>query len=172
MKEHNNIIYTTETHDLCKTCFKVFNYEKNDCIDFFIWERHLSCNSCKLETDRGWRIVTKKFKPIKNITINKSRHPERGHVYFVCIFINGQRFVKIGKARNINNRFKAFPVQFPVETIPIIDYFVEDVYAYEKYLHEYFSGKRVEGEWFTLSDGDLYEIKHNWHKIIALFREE
>lgn len=41
--------------------------------------------------------------------------------------------------------------------IAAIDCTKSDVNEYERYIHEYFNDKRIRGEWFFLTDSDIYK---------------
>lgn len=80
-----------------------------------------------------------------------------GVVYFVK---NKKGFTKIGRTQNLKNRLKTLKYDPMGDGIKLI-HFIEsdDINVLENTLHKAFADKRVEGEWFNLSDRDLTNIK-------------
>lgn len=79
-----------------------------------------------------------------------------GYVYL----INAGEFYKIGISRNVDRRITQLSTipPFDVTLVCIIE--TDDMLGLENKLHTMFSEKRVNGEWFTLSDEDVnYIIK-------------
>jgi hypothetical protein len=66
---------------------------------------------------------------------------------------------KIGRTRNPEDRQRTFGIQLPfeVEFIALIE--AEDMYTLERELHNRFAQKRINGEWFNLTDADVKYIK-------------
>lgn len=67
-------------------------------------------------------------------------------------------FVKIGISANVRKRFDALNASSPIELELIFtktDMFACDL---EAQLHKQYAAKRVKGEWFNLSDGDIRDI--------------
>lgn len=84
------------------------------------------------------------------------RTPKEGYVYLVKS-VSGH--YKIGKSINPHDRIRTFGVKLPFEveiihTIKSLQY-----HALEKFLHAKFDDKRVNGEWFNLSDDDVDYVK-------------
>lgn len=81
----------------------------------------------------------------------------RGYVYLLKM-VNGD-YYKIGRTKNYQNRLETFGVKLPfsVEYEYIIQ--TKDMYALESELHQRFAAKRVNGEWFALSQVDIDYIK-------------
>jgi hypothetical protein len=87
--------------------------------------------------------------------------------YYVY-FIKSEYGYKIGKTKNINKRLKTFDVKLPFDF---------HLYAYietkkmdecEKFFHDIFQEKRINGEWFEINDYDFPEIErlsNNWGKF-------
>jgi hypothetical protein len=86
---------------------------------------------------------------------NKTYQQIPGYVYL----IESQYGYKIGKTVNIQSRINLFSVKLPFP-IKLINYAWFDNYsAAEREFHELFSEKRLEGEWFDLSEDDIEIIK-------------
>jgi hypothetical protein len=77
-----------------------------------------------------------------------------GYVYL----LGGGGYYKIGKAKDPQRRAETLAVQLPysVELLHAIE--SGDYARAEEYLHERFAHKRLNGEWFDLSDDDVAEI--------------
>jgi|CZKY01.1.fsa_nt_gi hypothetical protein len=74
------------------------------------------------------------------------------------VYLFGNRelgWFKIGKSRNIENRFKDLccVLPFPIEQIEIFK--CDDPGFVEVQLHRHFASKRMRGEWFRLDEHDL-----------------
>lgn len=87
---------------------------------------------------------------------NNTRGLNFGYVYLVRS-VSG--YYKIGRTKNPNSRVRTFGVELPFEielehVIPCADYI-----AAEKQLHQRYADKRLNGEWFALTDGEVVEIK-------------
>jgi hypothetical protein len=83
------------------------------------------------------------------------RRPERGYVYLLY----GGGYYKIGKARDPYKRTETLRIQLPfaVELLHVIE--SNDYDAAEKELHELFAVKRINGEWFQLTEADVAYIR-------------
>jgi hypothetical protein len=78
-----------------------------------------------------------------------------GYVYV----IKSQYGYKIGKTKRMKDRAQLFSVKLPFP-IEVIHYaWFDDYSAAELHFHQMFKVKRMEGEWFRLSEIDLIEIK-------------
>lgn len=79
-----------------------------------------------------------------------------GYVYLI---LASTGHYKIGRTKSYKDRMKLFGVQLPFtfEFIHVIQ--TEDMYTLESKLHERFASKRVNGEWFSLTDEDVAYIK-------------
>ena len=65
---------------------------------------------------------------------------------------------KIGKSRKGTRRAYHFTISLPFSVDVIHQFHSDDHHAAEKRLHERYANKRVNGEWFLLSNEDIAEI--------------
>lgn len=86
----------------------------------------------------------------KNILHNKG---------FVYLLQSPTGYYKIGRTSDPENRMKTFGIQLPFEVEYICIIKTLNMYALEKNLHQYFSEKRVNGEWFQLLSEDIEYVK-------------
>ena len=87
--------------------------------------------------------------------VKGSMNPTAGFVYLIW----SQYGYKIGKAVSVKNRTKLFEVKLP---FPIrVEHYAKfsDYTQAERSLHLHFQEKRMEGEWFSLTDDDVVFIK-------------
>lgn len=94
-----------------------------------------------------------------------------GHVY--CITDQLGHY-KIGMTSNLPARFKQLGTQPPFEIELVAAHHVFDMREYEASLHWLFDRKRLRGEWFKLSEGDVQSfIDCSWTSsyIARKFRE-
>lgn len=75
-----------------------------------------------------------------------------GHIYLIQADTG---HYKIGRSRNVPERMKLFSVKLPFNFEMIHQFPCQDMYAAESDLHEIFSDKRINGEWFSLSSEDV-----------------
>jgi hypothetical protein len=87
--------------------------------------------------------------------IRQSGSPTGGYIYL----IRSQYGIKIGKSVDVRSRTRLFEVKLPFP-ITVEHYAWFDDYSYaERDLHRTYHAKRLEGEWFSLSDADIAVIK-------------
>lgn len=79
-----------------------------------------------------------------------------GFVYLAHSAGRGDDALKIGKARHPRNRLKEFRTVMP-DTVFIRLFKVPNAGALERALHNYFTGKRIAGEWFSVAERDVLE---------------
>lgn len=80
-----------------------------------------------------------------------------GVVYFIK---NNEGLTKIGRTINLKKRLLGLKHEHRGKGLKVIHYIEsQDVYVLEKTLHKVFADKRIQGEWFDLSDQDLSNIK-------------
>lgn len=85
-----------------------------------------------------------------------SRRTKLGYVYLLQ---SPTGAYKIGVASNPTKRIERLEVKLPFEIEPVCVIQTDDMYGLEKALHRQFADKRVNGEWFRLSNDDVEIIK-------------
>ena len=114
----------------------------DDAIDEYnkpIWDR--------LHGEREeWRAQNRQeIKPVKP--------PKPGHIYL--IYGEETSWYKIGQSKSPNIRLKQLGTQGPFRCRLVHSFGVTDMDGVESLLHERFSCKRAQGEWFNLDVSDL-----------------
>lgn len=66
---------------------------------------------------------------------------------------------KVGRTNNVPARMRAFGVHLPFIYSILFCAWFADCHAAEHRYHQMFSGKRINGEWFDLSDADIACIR-------------
>jgi hypothetical protein len=91
--------------------------------------------------------------------VNRPSRRTRRSAGFVYLLQSPTGYYKIGLTGDPDNRAKTFGIQLPfeVEFLALIP--TEDMRVLEQELHRRFAEKRVNGEWFSLDDGDVEYIK-------------
>jgi len=78
---------------------------------------------------------------------------KKGFIYFA----KKGKYVKIGRTKNVEGRIcnlsGKHPEETPIELLHSIH--TEDMMGAEKAFHDYFSTKRIKGEWFQLTEEDI-----------------
>lgn len=87
------------------------------------------------------------FEVSKSRTINQYG----SYVYL----IHSDHGVKIGKSKTPRNRIKNVSTQMPFNVKKTESFKVNHMSNCEKYLHDYFKEKRLNGEWFDLNNKDI-----------------
>lgn len=130
-KEHLNLIEL-----LSNTAIKFDNFEKamDEIID--------------IKTNETYNL------PVRDLT-KKEKRKSPGYVYFVQC----NNVVKIGMAKDLNNRVKVYGVNSPFKTKLLHYIKTENKKELEAFFHETFSNKRTDGEWFELTKQDIKDIK-------------
>jgi hypothetical protein len=74
-----------------------------------------------------------------------------------CVYIlkTGKNHYKIGKTQDLQKRLSAYQTHLPVVFRIIRQYLADNMNELEEGLHIAFQHKRVKGEWFELTEGDL-----------------
>lgn len=93
---------------------------------------------------------------MKQVLSWKNNDSAAGYVYLVQ---SPTSFYKIGRTKNPDDRLKTFEVKLPFEVSYAAVIEACDMYTLEKTLHHIYDSKRVNGEWFNLSDTDVQYIK-------------
>jgi hypothetical protein len=78
-----------------------------------------------------------------------------GYVYV----IQAGPYYKIGVSRKVSRRIRQLSTLPPFDLELVCTIKTDDMFALERTLHEKFSSKRINGEWFSLSDSDVQFIK-------------
>lgn len=86
----------------------------------------------------------------------KRKRSDDGYVYLIQSEM-GQ--YKIGKSRQLDKRIKLFSVKLPFKTEMIHYFYTKTMTQDETFLHDRFSEKRTNGEWFDLTTEDVEYIK-------------
>mgnify|MGYP001599049725 CR=1 FL=1 len=89
-------------------------------------------------------------------SVRRSPRPRNGYVYLLS---SRTGEYKIGQTKNIGQRIYSINKQLPSGALLIHSIPCKDRIATEKLLHEKFSHRRINGEWFMLSDADVDSIK-------------
>ena len=106
----------------------------------------------KCSVGRADVSVGGKVPDVKGLDITSNR---AGFVYV----IRSSYGYKIGKTKRMKQRSQLFSVKLPFE-IEVVHYaWFEDYSRAELELHRRFKTKRLNGEWFQLTHGDVEEIK-------------
>lgn len=77
---------------------------------------------------------------------------------WVYVLDSGLGYYKIGKAKDLNRRVKQLKIQLPFPVTIQYAYQSSEHDYEERFWHEYYAAKRLNGEWFTLTSDDLAVI--------------
>jgi hypothetical protein len=106
-----------------------------------------------------YMVMFNKEKTVKKITVS--------HLYIMTDTKNG--FHKIGISKEPKHRESTLQSEKPsillIWSSPVP---IKNVNKIEAILHEKFSSKRIRGEWFDLSDDDIYFIKNSFQNLLIV----
>jgi len=89
-------------------------------------------------------------------TVGNATHPlNPGYVYL----IEALNYYKIGKSKTVVSRIKHLSTIMPIETTLIHSFHSLDYSKAEKFLHNKYQHLHHKGEWFSLTDQEVEEIK-------------
>lgn len=91
-------------------------------------------------------------------TVRKGTRKSSSVAGFVYLLQSPTGLYKIGKTADINNRLRTFNVKLPFEVEYRHIIRTSDRHALESELHLKYHHRRVNGEWFDLTDSDVAEI--------------
>lgn len=118
----------------------LFNFNKKDCFFVKLFSTSVSTYN--------YNDLENIFMSIKNALVHKPKQ-----LYYTYLMTDDSGYVKIGRAKCVNNREKIFRTGSPtIRTIAILN---KDI---ERILHKKLSDKRVSGEWFRLSNYDIEQV--------------
>lgn len=89
---------------------------------------------------------------------NNKPAKRKGYIYILQAQMHG-RPCKIGYSKTPNKRTEWIGLKVPFDTEVLNVFPVDDMVSAESQLHELFSAKRQEGEWFDLTDKDIEYLK-------------
>ncbi len=95
----------------------------------------------------------------------------KGYVYVLKAQRPHDDCSKIGRTNNPKKRLHDFGVKLPYKVTPVLIVRSDDCHESERLLHEAYKEKRIDGEWFKLSDADIESIRYAalWHEAEELF---
>lgn len=97
------------------------------------------------------------------IQLTSAKNIEKlGFVYL----IKSKLGYKIGYSKEIHNRNKIFNVKLPFQWEFAKIFCLQDYKLFEKFLHNIFVDKKLNGEWFDLDEEDLVSIEKVYTQII------
>lgn len=74
---------------------------------------------------------------------------------FIYILKSENGFYKIGKAKDLQSRVTAWKHEFPIKIDLIHSFACKDRTLVENFLHNKYSKKRLQREWYKLNDEDI-----------------
>lgn len=97
----------------------------------------------------------KQLQEIEKVARERRPRSSAGYVYLVQ---SPTTYWKIGRTNNPDDRMKTFSVKLPFEVKYKHLIKTSDMYTLESNLHVKYASRRVDGEWFALTDDDVNEI--------------
>lgn len=79
-------------------------------------------------------------------------------------------FCKVGRTNNLQTRITTLAIQLPFRVNLHAAYRVCHSEIMERHIHDYFADKRMNGEWFKLSEDDLEFLDRSMNKHVGAER--
>jgi phage terminase large subunit GpA-like protein len=111
---------------------------------------HSNCPHC------GKEIVASIY--CESDTADEYTEPKRFDGYVYLLHSPTNNTYKIGRAKEVFNRYGSIAKQSPVEIKLVHQFKSNHASKTEKELHDRYSSQRVLGEWFSLSEQDVEAI--------------
>ncbi len=108
-------------------------------------------NQINADQEDWWNELNSDRKPQPKTRIKKT-----GYVYLLK---SDTGHYKIGRTIDPSSRSKTFGIQLPFDVTFICTIKTDNMYGLESELHQKFSKKRINGEWFNLSTEDIDYMK-------------
>lgn len=89
---------------------------------------------------------------------NRGRGYASGGVVYL---IQAGPYYKIGKTMDFSKRYQQISLQLPFRAEVVHTIGTNDIHSLEQYWHGYFDDRRVNGEWFVLTELDVSEFVCN-----------
>ncbi|MCG6146630.1 GIY-YIG nuclease family protein [Leptospira bandrabouensis] len=100
----------------------------------------------------------------KQNRIKKAKAEDKGFIYI----LKSEFGYKIGKTKKPKERHAHFTVKLPFNFEKVFEIEVIGYHQREKDLHDLYNVKRINGEWFNLTESDLIKIKEFLFKYIPV----
>jgi hypothetical protein len=100
----------------------------------------------------------------------RMKEPGAGYIYLLRSECG--KYTKIGMSRAPKSRLEFLGVLMPFKVMVVATYPCYDVAATEKRLHEIYKDKRLEGEWFSLSDQDITQLRQGIFEDPDVYTDE
>jgi len=121
---------------------------------------NLSVNTLRQMVSKG-NISCKKIGSCVRFTMdilnNYKNNKEKKNIGYVYL-IKCNKYYKIGKTFDINERFNAIKAGIPYRVYLWHYEVVHNMHAVESTLHRIYKTKRIKGEWFKLNDLDVFNV--------------
>lgn len=121
-----------------------------------LWQTHAPSIAETGDLPHGIRDLFDLFREIATWAYD-ALYPGKGWVYLIPEPVKGT--YKIGKAADPDDRISTFEVRLPFEVNPEHLIRCTDRHKLESALHRHYASKRVAGEWFALTPGDVESLK-------------
>jgi hypothetical protein len=106
--------------------------------------------------EEEWKLLRHYYPNREGKSPPKKKKPQKGYVYLLQ---SPTEAYKIGRTKAPQDRIKTFGVKMPFEVEYIALIKTDDMVKLEVNLHNKFTDKRIDGEWFELSLEDVEYIK-------------
>lgn len=110
------------------------------------------------ELEREREVIAARLKKLEQMETDAKTRAPRSTAGYVYLLQSESGYWKIGRTANPDNRLKTFNVKLPFQVAYKHLIQTDDMYTLEAQLHSRYAEKRVEGEWFLLTEQDVIDI--------------
>ncbi len=142
-------VYPLDT-DFTIIPFKDFIELQQEALRFYSNHSEQEISAYNVEARKQWEEDRKKLEAPKYPSYSRS-----GYIYLIG---SQEGYYKIGKDKDVSNRYKLIGVNMPFPTEILHTIAVSDMAYTERCLHQRFSTKRRHGEWFALNPEEVASI--------------
>lgn len=139
------------------------DYEVRNLSNYELAEKHGVTETAirKKAKQYGWvKGVYTSDEKLDLILVSDTSTNDDGFVYLITFKDSAyKRYVKIGVANNVEVRLKTLQTSTPFKLSIMGAFYCRNKNKVEAALHDVFKDKRMCGEWFDLSDSDIFLIK-------------
>lgn len=147
--EHDDIYPLARNGEIIS--FKDFIELQTAALNFYATHTEIEIQDYNVSARQRWEDERQNRDVPQGYAINR-----QGYIYLIG---SDQGVYKIGKAKDVSNRYKLIGINLPFPTELLHTIAVSDMTYAERALHQRYAKERQHGEWFTLSPEQLEEIK-------------
>jgi len=142
------------TGDLRIKAYNSSDFPSHNTFKRFGNKSNLAQTLLKYATENDLENIIPLCMPEISEKVEKNDNSEAGEFGIVYLYKSGSHY-KIGRTNSLTRRNREIQLQLPIQAELIHRISTDDPIGIERYWHERFSEKRLNGEWFKLNSQDI-----------------